>query len=566
MAFFILLLATCVILFIFFRILSRRGNVVLSKAISNHNSLVCALTKRSFVDQNTKFSEEEERKIVSMTETDWKEWENLISQMKSYSIRNSPLMYDIVKDYFPTIFESSLFKKISSNSKTSKIEAAIRSLSFEEIRVIGSMTEDDWNKRRERLKKIDHIVNENPEGIKTYKDINKIQGILPNKILLQECSTIEYLQKLFVRANNLLGWEKRQNKFYIQYRDFVIECYSNAGYHYYNIPYKTIKRDGSYDTSSYYMYISFTDAYSKHHLDMQSDYWINKYKILPEIKDCTWYYYKHVYDNIFNIIKKIENVYEEKPLVVFINNSIYEWSKGTYDFHYRDLKSILDENEYVYTDIDILHNLTKEKDYSCVMLIGLITTNEELFTNCNLVLDFFKDKIPVICYHSFIKEYSEKEIINVIKKEEKETKSQEGADTPSPTPLNPSDNNEESDILFVKELFLQVNKHNYYSYFAIINTLIGSAYKSDEVKTAWLGNHIAIHADGSVKNNNIQFEYSINNSPNKVFAISGNRNSIDDISRFSCLFLKEIGLWKQFKTNGIRGIRKINDLGFLAYH
>ena len=148
---------------------------MLSKAISNHNQLVCALTQKAFVDQHTALTEDEERKIVTMAEADWNEWNNLITKMHKFYSSNPFLVNDFLKDYFPNIQDRTLYKKLTSNgSKMSKNEAAIRSLSFEEIKVLDSMTEDDWNKRKTRLKKINNIINHNGDGIKTYKEIKKL--------------------------------------------------------------------------------------------------------------------------------------------------------------------------------------------------------------------------------------------------------------------------------------------------------------------------------------------------------------------------------------------------------
>ena len=249
--------------------------------------------------------------------------------------------------------------------------------------------------------------------------------------------------------------------------------------------------------------------YSKRHVDIAKGVAEPE---APQYYGRTRYYYDHVYIKVFDIIRNIETISEDKPLVVFINNCIYDWSKDTYDFHYRYLKSVLEQNQYTYTDIDNLYKLAKEQIFSCVMIIDFITTNKELSTNCNLILDYFKDNTPVIGYHSIIKEYSEKEILDLIEQE------------------NTDKDNEQNSIQYVKTLFLKVNKNDYFLYFAIINVLIGQANCSDEIKKTWLRNPDAIYVDGDSKDGIIKFTYSINGNDKQTFSMKGDGNSINDVS------------------------------------
>lgn len=546
MVFILLILIVCFLLLFFFKKLFRSEKTLLKKAISNHNQLVCALTQKGYVDNATIFSEDEEQKIVTMTEEDWNEWETQISKQYKFFSANNFLVDDFLREYFPNLFERVLFKMLIK--RMSKSEAAIRSLAFEEIQILTSMSDDDWKKRREKLTRVNHIINNNPDGIKTYKEIHKISGILSNSVLLQEQHTIEHLQESFLYAQNLTDWENRQKDFSKQYRAHIREWHPTCGYYTYEISYKRMQKDGSRTLSSYRVWQSFTAGFSNSHLDELSGRYTNFNEIILALKGCTRYYNNNEYAAIFEIIKNVGYIYEEKPLVIFINNSVYDWPTKTYNYHYHRLKSILDENDYIYTDIDILHTLKNEQIYSCVMVIDFITTNEELFTNCNLILDYFKDNTPVIGYHSILKEYSEKEILDLIKLKKKDK------------------DNEQTNIQYVKKLFLQVNKNDYFLYFAIINVLIGQANRSDEIKETWLRSPDAVNVDGDSKDGVIKFTYSINGTDKQTFSMKGDGNSIDDVSKFFYLFLKETGLWQQFKESGRKAIDKINTLGVLAYH
>lgn len=542
------ILIISILLLFFFRKLFRSENAMLKKAILNHNQLVCALVQKESVYKKTIFSEDELQKIVSMTEADWNEWECQISRMYKYYSANNYLVTDFLNEYFPGLFTRVLFKRLTAKgSKIDKKEAAIRSLSFEEIQILSSISEEDWSKRNERNSMISRIISDNPDGIKTYKEIHKITYQLSKSVLLQNYRTIEHLQFLFLQAQNLIDWEKKQKEFSSQYRNHIREWYPNVGYYTYKIPYKRTKKDGSRELSSYVIWQSFTASFSQYYLDEQPERYRIKYNRLSEFKQCTRYYYNHIYDSIFNIIQKIEAIYKTKPLVVFVDNTTYEWPSESYNYHYSYLQTVLNENEYEYTNMATLCNMKKDCGYRCVMLIDFITTNDDLLTNCNLVLDYFKDQPPVIGYHSILKEFSDKEILDIIEQKNKE------------------ENDDRNNIEYIKSLFLQVNKNDYFVYFAIINVLIGQASQSDEIKKAWLSNPDTVYVDGDCKNGTISFTYSIDGEANKTFTMEGNEDSIDDVSKFSYMFFKKVGLWEQFKQNGLSAINKMNTLGVLAY-
>lgn len=557
MVLFLLIFTVCSILLIFFKKLSRSENVMLSKAISNHNQLVCALTQKAFVDQHTALTEDEERKIVTMAEADWNEWNNLITKMHKFYSSNPFLVNDFLKDYFPNIQDRTLYKKLTSNgSKMSKNEAAIRSLSFEEIKVLDSMTEDDWNKRKTRLKKINNIINHNADGIKTYKEIKKLSSGPNNTLLLRDQNLIEHLQKCYVISNQQDDWLKRQESFCAKYRSTIIECNSNAGCYTYDVPFNKIRKDGTSTKSKFKIWQSFSDSYSPYHLEEQSDSMVNTYRKLDNFKNRQRYYYEYIYERIFHVIQKIEEDNEEKPLVVFINNCPFEWAKETYDYHYNHLKSLLDDNNFPYVNIDRLYLLDTSTNYKTVIIVDFITSNDELYTNCNLIVSFFKDFIPTIGYHTILKEYSDTEVKEIIDKKRKK----ERIETPPAARMS----TDEERILYVKTILLRANKAERFSYYALSNVLIGNGVKSGFIKPVWLDSPDDIKANSITGDGKMGFAYSLNGVKQPNFTIEGDTYSIEDVSKFTYLFLKKIGVWEQFVNKGEDAIRKMNEIGVLS--
>lgn len=552
----LLVFTVCGILLIFFKKLSRSENVMLSKAISNHNQLVCALTQKAFVGQHTALTEDEERKIVTMAEADWNEWDNLITKMHKFYSSNSFLVNDFLKDYFPNMQERTLYKTLTSNgSKMNKNEAAIRSLSFEEIKVLDSMTEDDWNKRKARLTKINNIINHNADGIKTYKEIEKLSSGPSNTLLLRDQNLIEHLQKCYVISKQQDDWLKRQESFCTKYRSTIIECNSNAGYYTYDVPFDKIRKDGTRTKSKYKIWQSFSDSYSPYHLEEQSDSMVNTYGKLDDFKNRQRYYCEYIYERIFHVIQKIEEDNEEKPLVVFINNCPFEWTKETFDYHYNHLKILLDDYDFPYVNIDRLYLLDTSTNYKTVIIVDFITSNDDLYTNCNLIVSFFKNFIPTIGYHTILKEYSDNEVKKIIDSERKE----EIIETP---PARVS--TDEERIQFVKTILLKANKAERFSYYALPNVLIGNGGMSRFIKPVWLDAPDAIKADSVTGDGKMGFAYSLNGVRQPNFSIEGDLRSIEDVSKFTYLFLKKVGVWEQFVNKGEDAIRKMNEIRVLS--
>lgn len=529
---------------------------MLSKAISNHNQLVCALTQKAFVGQHTALTEDEERKIVTMAEADWNEWDNLITKMHKFYSSNSFLVNDFLKDYFPNMQERTLYKTLTSNgSKMNKNEAAIRSLSFEEIKVLDSMTEDDWNKRKARLTKINNIINHNADGIKTYKEIEKLSSGPSNTLLLRDQNLIEHLQKCYVISKQQDDWLKRQESFCTKYRSTIIECNSNAGYYTYDVPFDKIRKDGTRTKSKYKIWQSFSDSYSPYHLEEQSDSMVNTYGKLDDFKNRQRYYCEYIYERIFHVIQKIEEDNEEKPLVVFINNCPFEWTKETFDYHYNHLKILLDDYDFPYVNIDRLYLLDTSTNYKTVIIVDFITSNDDLYTNCNLIVSFFKNFIPTIGYHTILKEYSDNEVKKIIDSERKE----EIIETP---PARVS--TDEERIQFVKTILLKANKAERFSYYALPNVLIGNGGMSRFIKPVWLDAPDAIKADSVTGDGKMGFAYSLNGVRQPNFSIEGDLRSIEDVSKFTYLFLKKVGVWEQFVNKGEDAIRKMNEIRVLS--
>ena len=134
------------------------------------------------------------------------------------------------------------------------------------------------------------------------------------------------------------------------------------------------------------------------------------------------FYYNRVYDGVYSFIEGTTNTLVEKPLIIFITSNSKNWSNDAFDYHYKHLRSRLDEDNYTWCNLNNIQSINENAVYKSVIIIDFISTNDEMKKNCAYVIEFFKQTIPFVCYYSMIKEYEEnefKKIIEDIKAKEK---------------------------------------------------------------------------------------------------------------------------------------------------
>ena len=118
------------------------------------------------------------------------------------------------------------------------------------------------------------------------------------------------------------------------------------------------------------------------------------------------------------------------------------------------------------------------------------------------------------------------------------------------------------------DMILKVNKHSYFSYTAITNTLIGRAGGANAIKKVWLDDpskyHFKMEDSTGVM---IKGSYSLDNELNYIeFNMSGSKTSVDDVSKYTYKLFLEMGIWNQFKSKGEDAINRMNSMGLLSTH
>ncbi len=505
------------------------------------------------------FSKEEKERILAISKADWKHWGELVEMVKVIAEKHTVTFDDYVFNEFPHLrdqFSSSLF--ISSNRKR---DLYVEAMTIAELGMVVAETEENWNERRIRNNKASEIKSKNIEGYKIYCDVRKVS--IPSSIdILRDKVTIEYYQKSYERSKIYEGWEDKQKAFCNKYHALCSKHRDSDGRFTYEVNYSHITKTGTTSLSKFRIWQGFISSFSFENEEIQPAHMVTTKNNLPEFKERDRFFVKRVYQEIYDIIDGLLQEYELVPLVVFVNSSKYDWPKATYQYHYKEIKSLLDANAYDYCNLEELHEIKSTTQYDVVILMDAITNTEDLKNNCRLIAEYFSKNVPLIGCYSWLKEYTADEVLKFYKK------SAPVVPNPSPAPPPKPIDTEASDIAFVKDLFSKVRKHSYFSYIAITNTLIGEACGADETKSKWLSTPLAYEIKcEKCDKSRIEVSYSVNGGISyNDLKFDSNAFSIEDVARFTYKLFKTMGVWEEFKNKGSKAIEHMNYRGFLASH
>lgn len=211
-------------------------------------------------------------------------------------------------------------------------------------------------------------------------------------------------------------WRDEQNSFAAYCRGIHDDIFGNWGCYYYDLsipsPYFTEKPK----MLQYRIWQHFCESYC---VDDSLDYSLctihkNRYeKDLTNLLNMQSYYKNSVFDKIIAYVSNIKEKYGE-ILVLFGDSGVSK--DGFNSFHLKYLEKSLIEKSIFYgsklinTNVPIL--------YKYIVVVEIISTNENLLKQCEEITSQFKDYHPHIVYVSLMKEYSRQEMQSIINKEQ----------------------------------------------------------------------------------------------------------------------------------------------------
>ena len=271
-----------------------------------------------------------------------------------------------------------------------------------------------------------------PNGIDGYKIAHKIFDdnlcvtIYPSKeeiINLGE-EKLAYYEELSDKIQTYKEWELEQDNFSKKTRNVHDKYFNGWGCYYYKIPfeYKTFTKQSNKIHLKVWQH--FINSYC---IEEDLDYEFNKaqkniYEVeIPQFKNRTLYFKEHVYDKILTYIYALKEEYGQL-LVLFGDSGLNDTEFDKY--HYNYIKQQLSNNHILFGSK--LINPKYKLLYKNIVIIELITSNENLQKQCSDIFNTFNESSPNIIYITLVKEYDRQEMLEIIKStHEKKVKEEE---------------------------------------------------------------------------------------------------------------------------------------------
>lgn len=544
----VLVVVVCFATIMYFFTTKRKKTKRIRSLLESYPDFVLVLLDEEKLPSATAMSKEQANKILSFSDCDWEEWKSLSVRCQNLANKYPKTLYDFINEHFPKHKERTSYKKnMARFTPVPKIEFAVASLLLDELRKIDSDSESVWHQRDDQRQLADKIRQKFPEGYKTFFSIQKSSNPQYSEIVYAKRQIAE-LQKLYEESKGYEGWEKKQEDFCITFWNILDDVRPQDGRYPYWVSFNKPSFKGSLSESKFKVWQGFCNSFSSFLLDKQTDDFKTNYDRITSFKNRNRFFINQVYDNIFEIIEKIDSKLEGDLFVIFIDECKRKWRRISYDYHYKYIRELIDDSDIFRFNFSELPSVTDNGNIGGVFVLDFITSNEELISNCKFIIEHFNKSVPLIGYYSMIKEYDEEELLSLAKGNERFLDS------------------EENDIEFIKKCLLQVRKHSYFSYLAIPNTWIGEAAHAEATKSKWLDNPAQYDFKTTDKEGCISGKYSIDGGKNyKVISVAGDIFDVDDIAQFTYRLLKGMNVLSQFKENGHKAIEYMNTVGFLAH-
>ncbi len=379
-----------------------------------HPSLVMALLNNEELPSFMELSKEQIEKILSFSDDDWDEWESLKDRVLNIAQQYPDTLFEFINEHFPENSERITYKK-NVNLFTpipQKVKYTLTSLSLEELRMIDADSEDIWKERDKLRLSLSKIKRKFPEGYETYCSIHKSSTLLYSVIISDKKQIIE-LQKLYEDSKGYEGWEKRQKEFCSKFWKILKDIRSQDGRYTYQVPYMKPTRTGTLVESEFKVWQGFCESFSSFLKNRQTDSFYKRYTEISLLKERRVHFYDNVYDEILEIIKKINEEIEGNVVVVFVDKCKREWSKLSYNYHYRHIREILNDTDIRRYNFSELPLINDDGHIGGIFILDMVTSNDELKYNSKLIVEHFNKSVPLIGYYSMEKEYDEEELLKI---------------------------------------------------------------------------------------------------------------------------------------------------------
>ena len=186
----------------------------INSILKSHPVLTKVLLDCENVPSISSITYEQSKKLLSLSESEWEEWESLAIRVKNLADKYPQTLFDFICESFPKCKDKVNYKRSFKLFMPipQKVKIAVASLQLEELRLIDADSEDVWKDKDNLRVFVSKIRQKYPEGYKTYCDIHKVRTPKDSEVANNKKHIAE-LQKLNDESKGYEGWEKKQEDF-----------------------------------------------------------------------------------------------------------------------------------------------------------------------------------------------------------------------------------------------------------------------------------------------------------------------------------------------------------------
>ena len=356
----------------------------------------------------------ESRSITTLTK---EEYEKLYGKLNSLASEETHIKSELQKEDMLIRFEDEILDievRAKYYQSFCKSRFITESEEKKKIYCVEHLAEFDSYANTEIDSVYDSLKRKYPLGLNAFENIYKSMARLQ---IIDHENDIKICEDNYRQVERQYEWENAQKAFTQESRN-LNNLLTNFGCYVYDIPFKKLTYDGNMVPATYRVWQHFCESYCDVE-DLDYSYYPSvrkNYNKLAEFKAKTRYFYDKVYDKIIGFVEAIKQRYEN--IVVVIGDSALKDDSADFNnYHFSHLKkSLAEKNIEVFPVKDLIH---QSAQFSYIIIIELISTNDGLITTCKELLDLYKKNCPKITYISLCKGYSKSEMTKLITEEKR---------------------------------------------------------------------------------------------------------------------------------------------------
>lgn len=275
-------------------------------------------------------------------------------------------------------------------------------------------------------KQYDNLKAKYPQGLDAFE--KKYSSFSKEQLVSKE-TEIEIYQKNYKLARHDEEWVRKQKDFFDESRKLRNQFLPNYGCYFYNIPLNITRYNGNKENVDYSVWQIFYSSFCS--VDgLEYSYYpqaLQRRSNVDLIRKRTSYFLPLVYNRIISFIEEIKQMHSNTVVAIAGSGLPKNESKSFSDYHTAYLREQLSNKQISFFYVEDLKSQPLKELCQFVVVVEIITENENIEKVCAQILDNCKKSQPGIVYISLYKDYSKQEMEKLIRCEKQKKEAEESA-------------------------------------------------------------------------------------------------------------------------------------------